>query len=1026
MAASAIQLGIKISADGRQAEQALGRTRAGLESISRQLNTARNAFLALQGAMGLSAGLSGLGRLVDQVRSVDARLRQVTTSTQEFAAAQRLALDLSAKTGAGYEAVAALYSRLAMTAKDYGLNQERVAAVTEITANALKVSGASASESASVITQLSQALGSGVLRGDEFNSIMENSGALAKALADGLGLPIGKLRALAEQGLLTTDIMVTALESQRAKLAQAAAAMPRTIGQSLTAMRDAFGQTIVQMDQTIGVSHAAGQAFDALARHMQGIVAVGLPTALAGIAVMLGRAAGAGASYLGDVYRRIVADNAARASAIALAAARLDFARAELAAAQATVASTAGMARLTAVQTVLVPAQQRMTAAQTALNAAQAAGSLTARTLSAALAGLGGPVGLIVTLLTAGATAWMLWGDRAAEAGDKAKSAADKARDAIEQANAARDRIERAQKFGSGDAGTLREGVAAAADQIVAKTREIVEAQRAADQAAQRMRFAREGGDIAALADYQRQLDRIKTLRAEVAGLQRDREANIARLRQLEAAGEEGAQAPGAPSEAARMLANRQWDAYIANYRSKADQLAAAMAELKTLAKQKGLSEDSAEFRAAAAAVRKRYAEDAKSPTLSSRDTEAVARAQADARLALVKDELARAKTLLDEGYQDRLLSAADYYRQKAALDQRENAAEQERLRAQLDSLQRAQAKARPGERERIAGELVQAQAQLDILQRQAADIERKAARATAKAELDSVDQQLSRAQTLLQAVEQSAQARVAIGLATEVEARRMVVEATRAQGEALARELIPQIERLLATVTDPVVLAQLQAALDKVRQMQAEGREKTAFDGLSQSVRDYAAKAADAFGSAREAATRAFQGIEDALTDLVVKGKADFRGLVVSILADLARLQLQQGLAKLFQIALPGLAKNAAGGVYASPSLSAYSGGVYDSPRVFAFAKGVGVFGEAGPEAIMPLKRGRDGKLGVVAQGGGGGSITVNVAVDASGQRDGVGGDARGLDLGRRIQAAVKAVLVDEQRPGGLLAGRA
>lgn len=412
--------------------------------------------------------------------------------------------------------------------------------------------------------------------------------------------------------------------------------------------------------------------------------------------------------------------------------------------------------------------------------------------------------------------------------------------------------------------------------------------------------------------------------------------------------------------------------------------------------------------------------------SISASDTEAVARAQAEARLALLKDEVERAKTLLDEGYQDRLLSAADYYRKKAELDQRENAAEQERLRAQLESLQRAQAKAKPGERERIAGELVQAQAQLAILKNQAGDIERRATRATAKAELDSVDQQLSRAQTLLQAVEQSAQARVAIGLETEIEARHRVVQATRAQGEALARELIPQIERLLATVTDPVIQAQLQAALDKVRQMQAEGREKTAFDGLSQSVRDYAAKAADAFGNTREAATRAFQGIEDALTDLVVKGKADFRSLVVSILADLARLQLQQGLAKLFQIALPGLAKeHAAGGVYASPSLSAYSGGVYDSPRVFAFANGIGVFGEAGPEAIMPLKRGRDGKLGVVAQGGGGGSITVNVAVDASGQRDGVGGDARGLDLGRRIQAAVKAVLVDEQRPGGLLAGR-
>lgn len=76
----------------------------------------------------------------------------------------------------------------------------------------------------------------------------------------------------------------------------------------------------------------------------------------------------------------------------------------------------------------------------------------------------------------------------------------------------------------------------------------------------------------------------------------------------------------------------------------------------------------------------------------------------------------------------------------------------------------------------------------------------------------------------------------------------------------------------------------------------------------------------------------------------------------------------------------LAGMAKNAAGGVYASPSLSAYSGGVYDSPRVFAFANGIGVFGEAGPEAIMPLKRLSNGKLGVQATGGGSGSIQVEI----------------------------------------------
>lgn len=73
------------------------------------------------------------------------------------------------------------------------------------------------------------------------------------------------------------------------------------------------------------------------------------------------------------------------------------------------------------------------------------------------------------------------------------------------------------------------------------------------------------------------------------------------------------------------------------------------------------------------------------------------------------------------------------------------------------------------------------------------------------------------------------------------------------------------------------------------------------------------------------------------------------------------------------------GLFENAKGGVYNSPSLSAYSGGVYTSPKMFAFANG-GIFAEAGPEAIMPLSRGKDGKLGVQATGGGGANITVNL----------------------------------------------
>jgi lambda family phage tail tape measure protein len=1026
MAASSFQLGIKITADSKQAEQAMARTRDGLDAISRQLTVARNAFLALGGVMGMSAGVAGLARVADEVRSVNARLRQATSSMQEFAAAQRLALDLSAKTGAGYEAIASMYARLSMAAKSYGLSQQQVASITSATANALKVSGASAGEAAAVITQLSQALGSGVLRGDEFNSIMENGGALAKALADGLGVPIGKLRQLAEQGLLTTDIVAAALESQREKLEAAAAAMPRTIGQSLVAMRDAFGQAVVQLDQSIGASQAAIHVFDALARNMQSIVAVGLPTALAGVAVMLGRVAGAGASYLGGVYKQIVADQQARASAISLAAARLDYAKAEFAAAQATVASTTGMARLTAVENVLVPAQQRLAAAQQELNVAQAEGAVATRALNLAIAGLGGPLGIVVTLLTAGISAWALWGDKAEEAGNRAKTAAEKARDAIEQANQARDRLQREAKYGTGDAGTLREGIDASARQIEAKTRELIAAQREAERAQQQIRYAREGGEVAAVAAYQRQLDRVKAIRAELAQLQRDREANIAQLSRVQSG--DGQSAPGAPTKAQRMLAEQQWNQYLQQFRSNKQKLADEIKQLQELAKQRGLSLDSKEYKDAEAAIRAKFEkkEAGGIASASARDFLDVARAQSEAEYSLLKDSLDRQLAALDESLQDRLLSVRDYYARKTQIELQENAAEQERQRALIADLQKTAANAKPGERERALADIINAQAQLEILARKAKDIPKAAARAQLKDELASIQEQMQRAQAIVQAAEQSAQSRVAIGLETQAQARRQVTETIRAQGQALARDLIPQIERLLAVATDPVVIAQLAATLDKIRQMQAEGSRTGAFDGISQAVRDYADKASDAFQTARDAATRAFQGIEDALTDLVVKGKADFRGLVVSILADLARLQLQKGLSRLFDVVgtAIGVKTNAVGGVYSSPSLSAYSGGVYDSPRVFAFAHGIGVFGEAGPEAIMPLKRGRDGKLGVVAQGGTAGNITVNVHVDATSQPGDIRGDARGIDLGRRIQAAVRAVLVDERRPGGLLAG--
>lgn len=169
------------------------------------------------------------------------------------------------------------------------------------------------------------------------------------------------------------------------------------------------------------------------------------------------------------------------------------------------------------------------------------------------------------------------------------------------------------------------------------------------------------------------------------------------------------------------------------------------------------------------------------------------------------------------------------------------------------------------------------------------------------------------------------------------------------------------------------------------------------------------------------------------AFEDAIVKGRK-FSEVLQGIAEDILRIAVRRQItepfvealgSKDFSTAMGNLFKfNAQGGVYQSPSLSAYSGGVYDSPRMFAFASGAGIFAEAGPEAIMPLRRGSDGKLGVQASGGGG--VEVNVYNQGGGGAANV--TQRQDDTGKTIidvviDRAVGAV-AGNIRSGGLVAG--
>lgn len=165
---------------------------------------------------------------------------------------------------------------------------------------------------------------------------------------------------------------------------------------------------------------------------------------------------------------------------------------------------------------------------------------------------------------------------------------------------------------------------------------------------------------------------------------------------------------------------------------------------------------------------------------------------------------------------------------------------------------------------------------------------------------------------------------------------------------------------------------------------------------------------------------SKAFQGMEDALVKFVMTGKLNFSDLARSILADLARIAIRQAIMAPLKGLFPFL-NNANGNAFGANGVVPYrKGGVVNSPTMFQYGgSSLGIMGEAGPEAIMPLKRGRGGKLGVIAQGGGAGNITVNV--DASGSSV-EGDDAGGRELGNVLAAAIQSEIIQQQRPGGLL----
>lgn len=277
--------------DGKNnSKKAFDEVNSQLNSMNKQLATAGKALIGVFSVSALTGAVRGIANAADSYNLMNARLKLATESQEEFNTAQTELRRIAASTQAPLESLATLYQRISRPLREAGRSQKDILAVTEAVATSFRVSGASAQEAENGVIQFAQALGAGALRGDEFNSVAEQTPRLMQALADSLGVPIGALKEMAAQGLLTADVVTSALVEQLGVLRTEAESLPATVGGAMTALSDKWNEAIGQADtgplieaiEQIGETISDPQIRDNLATLATALVRVAEATIKAG------------------------------------------------------------------------------------------------------------------------------------------------------------------------------------------------------------------------------------------------------------------------------------------------------------------------------------------------------------------------------------------------------------------------------------------------------------------------------------------------------------------------------------------------------------------------------------------------------------------------------------------------------------------------------------------------------------------------------------------------------------------------
>ncbi|MGK8264902.1 tape measure protein [Moraxella nonliquefaciens] len=236
-----------------------------------QLSSLTKGVGGLMSALGVGVGLSEVVQLSDEFNNLEARVRLATESGGDFTHAMASIKDIANTTGSPLSATADLFTKLTTATKELGYSQERVTDLTRTISQAMMVSGGSAESMNAALVQLSQGLASGTLRGDELNSVLEQAPRLARAIAEGIGVTVGQIRALGAEGKITAEAISDALQNQAGQIAYEFEQMPQTVSASMTVLKNSIMGVIGDLDNELSGSSGLAGIIQNIARGIENI-----------------------------------------------------------------------------------------------------------------------------------------------------------------------------------------------------------------------------------------------------------------------------------------------------------------------------------------------------------------------------------------------------------------------------------------------------------------------------------------------------------------------------------------------------------------------------------------------------------------------------------------------------------------------------------------------------------------------------------------------------------------------------------